>query len=428
MIKILYKLLNDKIILLTIIFAYRWVMDLLYANLTHPEVEYMGFIIDTNEQQKFISWVILGFFSCLLLPYMSSKRDFSTLFVIMVFFYRVVPVTSIMGFVSQPDSLLFSQLVYWGLLLILPLYINVQIAPSFNKTKTSKTNIERVINSILYITAFVVVFVSGYYAHFRLHFSLDNIYDLREEARSFDMPAPILYLWAAAKNILPMLFVFYILKKKYWFCLFIAFIILLDFSIDGLKAKIFYLLLCILLHYFYNEHLKTYLGVVFLGLALVCYIEYLFYETSLLHFIVVRRVLFEPGLLDTYYYDYVANHGPLYYVRGAVSIQRVIGDLYFDSPDMNSNNGLFSDAYMNLGFIGCIVYPLVLTIIIRSFDKMFKFANKELVFFSCMIMVVTLGSSELTTSLFTHGLLFLFIILYLISVSNYKQLNINKKR
>jgi hypothetical protein len=386
---------------------------------TNPMFEYSGFVINAPAEQYSFSWMLLGLFSILLLPYLKKEDNFSTYFVILVFFYRLVPVTTIMGFVEQSHYMMLNQIAYWLFFLIIPHFINLKVN-FYEGDRKSIMNNDKILYFVLGLFGGVVFFISAFYAKFRINLGLDNIYDLREEARTFDMPAPLLYLWAAAKNILPVFFVFFLLKRNRTICILLAFLILLDFSIDGLKAKIAYLFLCVFLHFFYSQNIRYYVGFIFMGLAFVGLLESIVFDTQFLHFLITRRVLFEPGLLDTYYFDYISEYGPLYYARETLPIQRVIGDLYFDSPDMNSNNGLFSDAYMNLGGFGCIVYPIILTVIVKFCDNLFKYANKELVFFACIVMTVTVGSAELTTSLLTHGLFFLFLILYLISESNYR--------
>lgn len=419
--RFLKKIVNSQLLLLFTIVFYRYFLEKQYVELTNPMFEYSGFVINAPAQQYRISWTLLGIFSILLLPYLKKKDNFSTYFVILVFFYRLVPVTTIMGFVEQTQLMMLNQTLYWLFFLTIPHFINLKV-DFYKEYRNSIVNNDKLLYFVLGLFGVVVFFISAFYAKFRINLGLDNIYDLREEARTFDMPAPLLYLWAAAKNILPVFFVFFLLKNKHAMCVLIAFLILLDFSIDGLKAKIAYLILCVFLHFVYSQKIRSYIGLIFMGLAFVGLLESIVFDTQIVHFLITRRVLFEPGLLDTYYFDYISEHGPLYYARGALPIQRVIGDLYFDSPDMNSNNGLFSDAYMNLGGLGCIVYPIILTVIIKFCDNLFKYANKELVFFACIVMTVTVGSAELTTSLLTHGLFFLFVILYLISKNNYRNL------
>ena len=46
----------------------------------------------------------------------------------------------------------------------------------------------------------------------------------------------------------------------------------------------------------------------------------------------------------------------------------MIGRIYYHDG-LNANNGLFSDAYSNMGFIGLLVMPFILLLLIRMLDK-----------------------------------------------------------
>ena len=86
---------------------------------------------------------------------------------------------------------------------------------------------------------------------------------------------------------------------------------------------------------------------------------------------------------------------------------------------MRANNGLFTDAYMNLGEIGCLVYPFVYVAFFKFCESSFEGVNVELVMFVIIIMVITLNSSEFTTSLLTHGLFALCLLLYFLPRKRY---------
>ena len=105
----------------------------------------------------------------------------------------------------------------------------------------------------------------------------------------------------------------------------------------------------------------------------------------------------------------------MFYVRGEMRIQNIIGEVYFNDPETACNNGLFSDAYMNLGALGCIVYPVIYAFIFRICGSAFRGAEKGLVVFAALIMSYTFEGSELTTGLLTHGLFVFGIIMYLVS-------------
>ena len=201
-----------------------------------------------------------------------------------------------------------------------------------------------------------------------------------------------------------------------------SFIILLSFSIDGLKSTIFKLFLCIILLIVYRKKMIVWYPMLFVTLCLTAFAEFKIFNSDWISSTIIRRSLFIPSLLDTYYFDYIYQNGPIFYQRGGEHISFFIGAEYFGKEEMRSNNGLFSDAYMNLGFLGLIIYPIIYSFFFRFCESISRGLDEKIVMFVGVIMVSSMNSSELTTCLLTHGLLALILLLYFIP----KTVNINK--
>lgn len=398
-----------------LIFIYRILLDYIYLRCT-TEWAYTGFLSNGDSTTALLSWVILTVLSLAVLPYFKSKESFYPDLIILIFLMRIVPLTCLIKYIKQPDAFVLWECVFWLLLILLPRIVKIRPVPL---VKTA-SNSNFFINASFVIFSAVVLFVSGYYAHFRFHLSLLDVYELREESMTFEVPTVLGYLWAASTNILPLLFAYYFFKKKTLFCCLIAFVILLNFSINGMKSTLFKLVLCFVFSIVNTDGIRKWYTPGFIILILSSIVEYTFLKISLIHDIVIRRVLLVPSLLDTFYFDYISKHGLWFYKRTGTKIQYLIGDNYYNDVTMSCNNGLFSDAYMNMGVIGCFVYPLVLALFFRICSSAFRGVNKGLVIFAAIIMSYTLEGSEFTTALLTHGLFLLAVILYLMSGNNIK--------
>ena len=152
----------------------------------------------------------------------------------------------------------------------------------------------------------------------------------------------------------------------------------------------------------------------FAFLVITTLLEWWIGGSTLISTFIVRRVLYIPSLLDSLFYDYIQQIGPLYYQQGDVNITFLIGEEYFGREDMMANNGMFSDAFMNLGWIGCLIYPFIYAFYIKICDCAFKGVNRQIIFFSGLLIVTTMGSSVFTTALLTHGILLLCLVVYLL--------------
>ena len=406
------KFLSRSSVIVGLVVLYRILLDYIYLSVTSVTWDYYGFIINAGRSSFWVSWMVLLALLYLVFPFFQKEAPFYPDILILVFIMRVVPFTTLLRFQDIPGRLTLLFFVFYALLFILAQVLKFKKIPLLRGGK-KQTDL------LLYLSAFffiaIVVFISGFYAKFRLHFSLTDVYDLRQEAREFDIPTILKYLWAPATNVLPLVFVYFAHKRKVVVCLLIFAAILLNFSINGMKSTFFKLLICVAFGFVNIKNFKSYYLPGFVVLLVFTLAEGLLWDLHLLHDILVRRALLVPPLLDTYYYDYITQEGPLFYVRGEMRIQNIIGEVYFNDPETACNNGLFSDAYMNLGALGCIVYPVIYAFIFRICGSAFRGAEKGLVVFAALIMSYTFEGSELTTGLLTHGLFVFGIIMYLVS-------------
>lgn len=413
------KLLNKKIVIWGLIILYRLLLDHVYVNVTNPVWGYAGFSNNATQDSLITSWLVLVFLSMLVVPLFNSKAAFYPDLLILFFVMRVVPFTSLIRFINTPNRLSILFAVYFSLIFILTRIIRLRQVP------LSISGISRSKDTIMYVGLFffatIILFISGYYAHFHIHLSFDDVYDLRHQVKSFNLPTIVKYAWSPATNVLPLLFVFFLERKKKVICAFIVLLIMLNFSINGMKSTFFKLLICVSFILVRIKDFKRYYIPLFITLLLLVVVEGRIWNLHVIHDVVVRRALFVPSILDTFYYDYISQYGPVFYARGGMPVQYIIGDIYFGSSDIECNNGLFSDAFMNLGWLGCIVYPFIYAILFRICGSAFRAADKGLIVFAAIIMSYTLEGSELTTGLLTHGLFLFGVFMYLISVKNYKR-------
>lgn len=236
------------------------------------------------------------------------------------------------------------------------------------------------------------------------------------------MPTILKYLRGASSNILPVALAYALSRKKYAFSILLVFVIFLSFSTNGMKSTLFKMIICIFLFLLYKVDFKKYLGIAFLSLAVLSLLEWIALGTNVLSTVIVRRVLMIPQVLDSFYYDFTLNNGPLYYggYHGE-DVSFAIGAQYWSNGEIRANNGFFSDFYINIGFIGCIIYPLLYVIFFKYCEAAFGKSNRQIVMFVAIIVIYTLMGSSFTTSLLTHGLFLLLVTMYVTPWENNKE-------
>lgn len=388
------------------IILYRICLDYLYKECIVPVWEYKNFTYNlVNWWIVVYSWCILLAYSLLIFRFFEKKYNIVANAAILFFLLRVVPLTSLIANKTLEIEFIFLETVYWFLIFILFWYVKPIKMQASGKS-------ELWINLLTILLLLIVVFISGYYTHFRMNFSLLNVYDLRNEARGFNIPIIFQYLWIAASNILPILLIYNMKRKRTILSVLIAVVIFLNFSISGSKSVLFKLFFCLFLYSFLYKNILKQLPFWFVILATISLLEFWINATTFISTLIIRRIFFMPVLLDSLYYDYINQIGPVFYTQGDVNISFLIGEEYFGSIDLRANNGMFSDAYMNLGVLGCIVYPFLYTIFFKACEGAFKGIDVQIVFFVSVLMTTTFGSSEFTTAMLTHGIFLLCVTVY----------------
>lgn len=403
----------NKIFFSVCIICLRILVDYTYIREIVPYYSYAGFNYIYNAHNVNLSWVILLGSIIVISPLLGKIGQSSSQAAIILYLIRFVPFTSMLANKGFNFDFVFAYICFW-----VCFFISLYSMPSV-KVRYFHFKSHAFIYSVLIILTVTVIYISGVYAHFRLNFNLLNVYDLREESRHFKLPLILQYLWPAAGNVLPIIMVYYLSQKKRFLYLSIGFIILLNFSINGLKSVLFKMFICLWLS-FINPY-KIYKWIV-IGCPLLCLLIIVvdnLLQSNLLANIITRRVFFIPTLLDSLYYDFINNTHPVFFNSESSSkIAFEIGNISFNKDGMRCNNGLFSDAYMNLGLFGCFVFPMLYTYIFKYCDAAFKYVKPAISVFATLLICTTLGSSILTTSLLTHGLFLLILTCYSMSCYN----------
>lgn len=400
------------------IILYRVLLDFIYTSIIEPIYNYSGFLNQSSIHSTIISYIALFALLPLILPmYKSSKL--STNIVVLLFLVSFVPMTSLTRFMPIGLRFYTLYLVYWGLLLSF-----YYIIPSINFSDSEPKRTKSVLWVLLIVYIGSILYVSGRYFDFRLHFNLLDVYVLRAEVRNLNLPLILKYLLPAAGNILPVFLVYFLYCKKRMIALFLGFVLLLDFGIGGHKTVVFNILICFLGYWFYNLKRIYLYSWVLTFILFLSFVENKLLSTFWIAGIGIRRALFLPSQLNYYYYDYFSKNEPDYLRQGILrwfgisspykeNIANLIGFHYYGNIENSANNGLFSDAYFNFNALGVFIYPIILIIIFKLFDTCSKGLNSKLLILPIIVCTTSFISGTFSTVLLTGGILLLFITLYL---------------
>ena len=399
-----------------VLIAYKIILDIIYTSIIFPIFSYSGFTYEFNLKKYIIFWLIfIAFFPSIVKLY---KKNTASQAILLIFFLAsFIPGLVLFSFMETDTEFIFLYIIYWIFFLVFNRIFPV-IEIKIEKNKKNRGNL---IYLLTVIFSLFVVFLSWKYTGFRLNFNLLNVYELRHEASDFNFPAVYSYLFSSAKIVLPIIFIYFYDRNKKYLALFILFIQFLAFSIDGSKATIFSIIITFVIYRFIKKISLSSFSISVLSITILAFLETKFFNTINIINFLIRRAFFLPNLLNLYYYDFFSVNSKDIFRQGifgrigfdspySMPIPSLIGYNYFNSDSMRANNGLFSDAYSNLGIFGIMIMPLLIIILLKILDGCTTELPFRILIAAIITSAFTLISSSFFTVLFTHG----FIIVCLV--------------
>lgn len=418
----------NKLKLILGIFIFRVVLDFIYQKLIAPLFGHTGFNYIEDFGRYILSWLILLIFVPLIIK-LHKKVSFSNVIMIFLVYLSLIPYTTMIAFYPYTINFIVQNAIYWMIMLVV--YI---VVPELNVVSIKKDPLVNfIVYAIILLFTAVIILISFRFTGLRITFDIYNVYVLRKEARTFAIPSIMSYIYYASESINPILVVYFLSNKKYSFTGLIFLTQILSFSINGSKTVLFSTVLTVFLYWIYNEEFIFKIPWILSLLGVSSVLEFYINKTFTIVNFIIRRVFFVPNLLNYYYFDFFTSHIPDYLKQSFLrffgfkssypNIAYLIGNIYFNRPDMSANNGLISDAYANFGFLGLFIMPIIVVLFLKILDACAKGLDIRILIVSAITIAFIFISSFIFTILLTHGLIALCLILYLLP-----RQNINSKK
>jgi oligosaccharide repeat unit polymerase len=175
---------------------------------------------------------------------------------------------------------------------------------------------------------------------------------------------------------------------------------------------------------------KIIAGFIFL-IAFAIIIDYFWLEVWA-KAIIINRFLLVPAQLNFYYYDFFSQNPKIFWTDSkflligkiiaypySLPLPMVIGDTYFNNPETNANTGWIGSGYAHAGFLGMMIYAIVIGFIFKYLDFKAKILDKNFIIISFSLFIISLFfSSDLKTVFLSNGLLLYLFIITLINKIN----------
>lgn len=391
------------------------ILEVYYKYLIVPEYPNYSYPLDFNLWKYIIAK--LGFVFLLLLSYFLYNRSkfLYAIYLLLIFFFYI------------PNSIIFS----YGNAAYGPFFANLFFVSSFIMSAFVKFNFPVITVSNKYkeiiLVAISIVFLIPIIYTFKsdVNFKtliLKDVYETRE-LFSDKLKGILSYLYhLSVKTILPISLIFFMIRKKYVLVGLYFLILIYLFVISGNKFVYFTSVLLIYFYYIGKDYVSkiNYFFLIALGLFLLFPIlDYgvIQVEKPILSGTFVNRFLFIPALLTQWYFDFFEGK-PFYFAESHLFNQVVnspydmpvgflISKVYLHTTDAYANNGIVSDGFMNLGYIGVLLYSVMFSVVFGIFNSLNLNKGYFGLFFSIIYMIL---SVQFLSCFITGGILIFFIL------------------
>jgi hypothetical protein len=404
-------------ILLAIIYI---VLETYYHFFITDHFLYMGFVPDLSIVKYIITKVIfLGFLILAYKMYLKSSFLYAIFLFLILFFY--IPNAIMFSFSNGSYAPFLSNVFFVSVFSLSP-YLQLKI-PAVLMSQKMKSILMLALPFLL-ITPIFLVFKTNFNLKTLL---LMDVYETREFF-SQRMVGVLNYIYNfEVKTIIPIALVFFMIKRKLLLVGLLSLALLYLYVISGNKIVYFTTFIIIFFYYLGANYVSKTSNFFIITLALLLatpFIDNLVFDDPILGGTFINRFLFIPALLTQWYFEFFDGQ-PFYFAESHFFNQFVespydmpigflLTKIYWNEPTVFANNGIVSDGFMNLGYLGVFLFPILFTLLFSLFNS-FKMNKGYFGLFFCYIYIIL--SAPFLTCLITGGII-LFILLWFFILNN----------
>lgn len=398
----------------------RFVFDLIYLVYIAPYYSYTGLTISFSLFNYFLS--VAGVVFVFRLLVFDSYRP-SVLISQFLFLMIYLPFSSYFGIAGGDFVWFLGVTSFW----ILTLYI-IQYPFNFKLPKIKQLSVSWFLWGVV---SFIIVLLglTIYYSGLHVNFDLYSVYELREKNPTGKIPFSGYSINWVAKSALPFILLFSLYRYKTVFNIWVLFVfvsILILFFNTGHKSFLFNIPFVLILYYLVkSKHFLVLFVSSLLFISITGLLIFWLMDDKTILTLFIRRSLYIPAQLSFYYHEFYLDQ-PLYLSNSFLSSlseyphhlepAHMIANEYFNSDKMAANNGIISDGFKHFGYIGLLIWSVLLSLFLKFADALRSIAPTLI-----LIPLLILGAKSFIdgaffTSLLTHGILISLLVLLFIDV------------
>ena len=400
-----------------LIFLYRLSLDALYILTISPSYSYQAFTTDLVPWRYAVSFLGLLPFIPFVARYNSFKTISSTIVTLLNYIY-FIPLTSFVGCKGTSMSFFVVALVYWALLLLFQWKIPILHLKPLSHQYSRKFFLVVTVFSILF-----VMFISGKYTGFRFTLNFIDVYGIRAESASYQIPTIAEYLLSSMPIIFAFLLIYWLRQKKYAVCGVLCVVFVFLFSISAHKSQFLFFFLTLFCFFLFREWMYRWISGFLLLASLLAILADKLLGMIHLAALFFLRMMYTPVWLAEYYMDFFQSE-PLNLFRNGImgrfsfsniysdTIANVIGE--FNGTGYVANTGMLGDLFANLPTaIGIFLLPLILILCLRLLDMVSSKISIGLFFTIALLYASNFANGSWSNVLLTNGMLLTCVLFYI---------------
>lgn len=399
--------------------GYSLFLIVVYVGFVAPVFGYMGFSTENINLTKCVEAFALILLLSITIP--AAFRLPSDFLVFCLFFLTVLPVLLVMGLMDKSRTvaltIVIAYLVVWA--------INQLPAIELPLIRGGRKFFWAISLAMTFLTI-AWIFISGAASGFSL--DLGKVYAVRESQGATLQVGVLAYInqWVF-KSINPLLIVFAAVSRRWVVLVALIALQVFFFGVTAHKSIAAIAILVIGTYFLIQRDTKPYqfIGMAAISVSAVYGLSLAFGMIAPASY-VVRRAVFVPADLHFAYFEFFAQAG---HVRWSSSFLSSFVQYPFDYNTPNTmsvflyghaeaaaNAGFLASGFMHFGHVGVFLFAMIIGLLIRVVDGLALRSNTPLAIAAVLPgFLWTFTSSDLTTSLLTHGLLFSLFLLWLLS-------------
>ena len=148
-----------------------------------------------------------------------------------------------------------------------------------------------------------------------------------------------------------------------------------------------------------------------------------FSDSNWMSSLLIRRAIATPGLLTGFYFDFFSKNEFFLYTHSffryfidcpyPYAPPFLIGLHYFGNPQVSANANLWADGFANLGYLGIFLHSLILGGVLWFMDCLARPFDRRMALLLIFPPAYATVDSALFTSLLTHGIALLALMMWM---------------